>query len=278
MKRILLLASICFSIFSSNNAQETLDYAYLKCQYKYIWQNDTLENKQRDDLLILQVGEKLSKSYSYYSDQVDSLFTTSGYEKKFWTMFKDAVDKEGYSSSNYPHKRMKAYVYKNYPQGKMTVTDGLALQDYVYEDDLNAQDWQILDSIKTILNYSCQKAECNFRGRQWTAWFASDIPVSDGPWKFSGLPGLIMEVYDRGQQYYFSIIGLQKVENEQIEFSKTYVGSKKFEKTKRKDFLNAKKKYLMDMSGYIELETGIDLGSNTSQKVMRYDLLELDYK
>jgi len=128
------------------------------------------------------------------------------------------------------------------------------------------------------LGYPCQKAKCNFRGRQWTVWFASDIPVSDGPWKLGGLPGLIMEAYDQGIQYHFMIIGLQKVEGEPIVFSNTYVGSNRFEKTSRKDFLKAQKRYLMDMSGYIELETSIDLGSNASQKIMRYDLLELDYK
>ena len=278
MHKIIILLVITGVGFGYGKAQQVLDEAYIKCSYAHTYLKDTVNNIQRDDLLILQVGEKLSKSYSYYSNQVDSFVTTSGYEKKFWTMFNDAVDKEGYSTSNFPHKRMKTYVYKNYPQGKITVTDGLSLQDYRYEDELNAQNWQMLDSIKTILDYPCQKAECDFRGRHWTAWFTSDIPISDGPWKFSGLPGLIMEVYDRGQQYHFTIIGLQKVENEPIVFSKTYVGSKKFGKTNRKDFLKAKKKYLMDMNGYIELETGIDLGGNTSQKVMQYDLIELDYK
>ena len=182
------------------------------------------------------------------------------------------------SKTDYPHKRMKTYVYKNYPQGKMTVTDGISSQDYIYEDELNAQNWQILDSIKTILDYPCQKAECDFRGRHWTAWFSTEIPISDGPWKFSGLPGLIMEVYDEGRQYHFLINGLENAKLEQIVFSKSNTGNKKYEKTNRKDFLKAWKRYVMDMNGYIKLETGIDLGGRASQKVMQYDLIELDYK
>ncbi len=87
-----------------------------------------------------------------------------------------------------------------------------------------------------------------------------------------------MEAYDKGNQYVFTIVGLQKVENEPIFFSETYVGSKRFEKSNRIDFLKAKKRYLMDMGGYIEMETGIDLSEGNPPKIMRYDLLELDYK
>ena len=193
-------------------------------------------------------------------------------------MIDDAMKNGDFMKENYLHKRMKAYIYKNYPQGKMTVTDGLSLQDYIYEDELNAQNWQFTDSTKTILNYACQMATCDFRGRTWTAWFAPDIPISDGPWKFGGLPGLIMEVYDRGGQYHFTIVGLQKVEDEPIIFSETYVGSKRFEKTNCIDFLKSKKRYLMDMNGFIEMETGIDLSGGQPAKIMRYDLIELDYK
>ena len=259
-------------------SQKKLDNAYLKCQYEYIWKNDTLIGKTKDDQLILQVGEKLSKCYSHYSNQVDSINALPNGRRISGKMLDNAIKSGEFFKGNYLHKRMKAYIYKNYTQGKMTVTDGLSLQDYVYEDELNAQKWEIHDSTKTILDYQCQMATCDFRGREWTAWFTTDIPVSDGPWKFGGLPGLIMEAYDKGNQYVFTIVGLQKVENEPIFFSETYVGSKRFEKSNRIDFLKAKKRYLMDMGGYIEMETGIDLSEGNPPKIMRYDLLELDYK
>jgi len=278
MKKLIYL--LLFFPVTYSFSQNRLDTASLKCSYIYTYLKDTINKVQNEDLLYLQIGKNLSKCYSYYTFQSDSLSLTRDGKEIRRQLFKKAVAdaKGGVPQGGFPYKRMRTHVYKNYPQGKMTVTDGLALQDYIYEDELNAQDWQIQDSIKTILDYSCQKAECHFRGRQWTAWFSTDIPISDGPWKFSGLPGLIMEAYDRGRQYHFTIIGLQKVEDEPIVFSRTYVGSKKFEKTNRKDFLKAQKRYLMDISGHIELETGIDLGGNTSPKVMRYDLIERDYK
>lgn len=85
-------------------------------------------------------------------------------------------------------------------------------------------------------------------------------------------------MYDCGSQYHFTIIGLQWVDNEPIIFSETYVGSKKFEKTNRIDFLKAQKKYLMDINGYIQMETGIDLSGGQPAQIMRYDLIERDYE
>ena len=272
---LMCLLIIVSAVFSQG---KTIDNAYLKCQYEYIWEEDTLSDKTSDDLLILQIGENLSKCYSYYSNQVDSIRALPNWSEIMKKHLDYAFSKEKINPNDYPHKRMKAYVYKNYPQGKMSVTDGLSLQDYVCEDELNAQQWEIHDSTKTILDYPCQTAECDFRGRQWTAWFSTNVPVSDGPWKFRGLPGLIMEVYDKGSKYHFTIIGLKKVENEPIIFSESYVGSKRFEKTNRLDFLKAKKRYLMNINGYIEMETGIDLSGGNPPKIMRFDLLELDYK
>ena len=269
---LFLLSSI--TVFS----QQVLDNAYLKCQYEYTWKNDTLSGKTKDDLLILQIGENTSKCFSHYSFQVDSINSLPNGRRISGKMLDNAIKSGEFFKGNYLHKRMKANIYKNYPQGKMTITDGLSLQDFIYEDELKVQQWEIRDSTKTILKYECQMAVCNFRGRQWTAWFAHDIPISDGPWKFGGLPGLIMEVFDKNSQYYFTIIGLQKVENEAIIFSETHVGSKRFEKTNRINFLKAQKSYLMNMSGYIEMETGIDLSGGETAKIMRYDLIERDYR
>lgn len=277
MKRGILTALSFISVLFAFS-QQVLDNAHLKCHYQYLWQNDTLAGKIRDDLIVLQVGNNTSKCYSYYTFKSDSLSATPEGRRAWRELLNKAFSKKDPDLSLVPHKRMKAYVYKNYPEGKMTVTDGLSLQDYIYEEKLNAQNWQFIDSTKNILDYPCQMAVCGFRGRRWTAWFAPDVPISDGPWKFGGLPGLIMEVYDRGKQYHFTIIGLQKVDDEPIIFSETYVGSKKVEKTNRIDFLKAKKRYLMDMNAYIEMETGIDLSGGQPGEVMRYDLLELDYK
>lgn len=56
--------------------------------------------------------------------------------------------------------------------------------------------WEILKDEKQIGNFNCQKAKTEFRGRTYFAWFTSDVPTSFGPWKFHGLPGLILSITD----------------------------------------------------------------------------------
>ena len=120
-------------------------------------------------------------------------------------------------------------------------------------------------------------ATADFRGRRWTAWFATDIPVSDGPWKLGGLPGLILEAYDEGQQHVFTAVGLERVKDEPIIFNQQDGRNRRFEPTNRLEFLRMERRFLMDSNSFIQMETGIDLLGDEPNRVMRYDLLERDY-
>lgn len=51
---------------------------------------------------------------------------------------------------------------------------------------------------------------CYFRGRSYVAWFTMDIPIENGPWKFAGLPGLILKVYDDKKLYDFECVKIEK--------------------------------------------------------------------
>lgn len=53
----------------------------------------------------------------------------------------------------------------------------------------------VKDSL-SILDYKCIKATTRFRGRDYTAWVTKELPINDGPWKFYGLPGLILQIED----------------------------------------------------------------------------------
>ncbi|MBR1800097.1 MAG: GLPGLI family protein [Bacteroidaceae bacterium] len=65
------------------------------------------------------------------------------------------------------------------------------------------------ESGEWVLGYRSQRATCHFRGRDFEAWFAPSIPGKRGPWKFQGLPGLILKVYDKERLYTFEAIGLE---------------------------------------------------------------------
>ena len=270
---ILLLASLAVRAASR---EPMIDRAHMKCLYRYVYTFDTMKNELRDDLLILQIGKEVSKCYSYYTFQYDSLRRTPDGAKVWSELFRRATEKDGIYG-DFPHVRMSTYVYKNYPTGQMTITDRISSQDYRYVDSLHTQTWTMGDSTREVLGYTCQQATADFRGRRWTAWFATDIPVSDGPWKLGGLPGLILEAYDEGQQHVFTAVGLERVKDEPIIFYRSFKGNRKFEQTNRLEFLRMERRFLMDSNSFIQMETGIDLLGDEPNRVMRYDLLERDY-
>lgn len=74
-------------------------------------------------------------------------------------------------------------------------------RSYILREKSPFFNWDIVDDYKKIGSYLCQKALVTFRGREYTAWFAQELPVSSGPWKFSGLPGLILEISDNTGRY-----------------------------------------------------------------------------
>ncbi|GFZ79627.1 hypothetical protein GCM10011531_06890 [Aquaticitalea lipolytica] len=71
------------------------------------------------------------------------------------------------------------------------------------KDSIPKIKWKILKETKEIGSFVCVKAICNFRGRDYTAWFSLDIPLPYGPWKLQGLPGLILEAYDTDKEIFF---------------------------------------------------------------------------
>ena len=65
--------------------------------------------------------------------------------------------------------------------------------------------WKLVNEQKVIRGYICNKATTNFEGRNWTAWYAADIPSNSGPYKFHGLPGLILDLYDSDNIFHFVV-------------------------------------------------------------------------
>jgi GLPGLI family protein len=72
-----------------------------------------------------------------------------------------------------------------------------ALKKYfsVYEKTPE-MNWKFINEEKNISNFKCKKAKTIFRGRTYVVWYTEEIPISTGPWKFNGLPGLILSVED----------------------------------------------------------------------------------
>ncbi|MBT2621923.1 GLPGLI family protein [Chryseobacterium sp. ISL-6] len=77
-------------------------------------------------------------------------------------------------------------------------------QNYLIKEDLEQTNWKVMQETKTILGYPCQMARGMCKGREYTAWFTTDISAGFGPWKLHGLPGLILEAYDDRQMIKFT--------------------------------------------------------------------------
>lgn len=87
-----------------------------------------------------------------------------------------------------------------------TMPQWLESNNSYYTEPYPLQQWQMGTETQTILGHRCQKATCHWRGRDFVAWFAPDIPVKAGPWKFGGLPGLILKLKDTAGVYRFEAV------------------------------------------------------------------------
>lgn len=108
------------------------------------------------------------------------------------------------------------YQYSDYyiSHGMVTVYTampfGATQYNCYYQESYPLMKWMLTNDHATMLGYPCQKATCTFRGRSYVAWFAPDIPVHYGPWKFGGLPGLILKVYDVNKLYTFECTKIER--------------------------------------------------------------------
>lgn len=109
---------------------------------------------------------------------------------------------------------------------------------YVNVIDVNkGQDWKISNETKTINNYKAIKATCNFRGRNWEAWFTPDISFFSGPWKFRGLPGLILQINDETKKYVYNIEKIETIYDTNIINEVSDLNKKNLKKLTVKQFI-----------------------------------------
>ena len=171
---------------------------------RYDYENDDMQ---------LEVGEKVSYFYSA---------TYRAYEEEL----RKSVDANNIAipTSTSARGSISMDFYRNYPTGKSTYLDKVIREKFRIIEPLEQPQWDIIaDSTKQILDYHCQMARCSFKGRTWTAWFTTDIPLDNGPWKLCGLPGLILRAYDSKQQYIFDCVGMKQAkEGENITYDSKF--------------------------------------------------------
>ncbi len=189
-------------------AKQILDNAKYRVYYSMEFLEDTTDiNLKIKTQTILLVGSKHNAFRDYNSLRKDSIY--------------DELCRSNTSAMTIYSKvlsvakliKFKPTIVKNYPQKDICVFQEMitSKENYRYKDPDIKIDWKLMDGEKNILGYNCKEAICSFRGRDYVAWYCLDIPMSEGPYVFSGLPGLILEISDTRNHYKFSMNGLNAV-------------------------------------------------------------------
>ena len=158
---------------------EVLDTTRFVVSYRMLYERRPENDHPMEDLLLLQVGRNVSKCYSYKTWQTDSLVRVTPPEQVLATLGSF-------------HGGVQDIFFRDAAAGRLTHTDQIGMDHLLYTEPLPAIDWELTDGERTIVGYACRRARCTFRGRSYEAWYAPEIAVSCGPWKFGGLPGLIL--------------------------------------------------------------------------------------
>jgi GLPGLI family protein len=247
MKKLnIYLSLFCILLlFSPGIMAQLIDNCLLKCSYNFYSQPDSenLLNKN-SDLVILEIGKKSSLFYSELKRIGDSIMAED--EKTANTQFIDVANTQKYNTDSW-----SIIVAKNYPVGQVTTSERI-LQLYKYNEELITQNWVITSDTTQILGMPCIKATTNFRGRDYEAWFTNQIPTVHGPWKFYGLPGLIIKVYDTKKQFVFELVSFTKMPSNS---PMIYPMKEEYLKVNRKQLWDLQQMFHEDQISFIENNT-----------------------
>lgn len=113
------------------------------------------------------------------------------------------------------------YIYKDKEKKEFYSIQRISMKPYLIRDNMNIFKWTLEKDTKDILGYKCQAAKAHYRGRDYIAYFTTEVPFKNGPWKFSGLPGLILEV--KSVDNVFSLVANSlELKNSKAEISNPY--------------------------------------------------------
>jgi GLPGLI family protein len=118
-------------------------------------------------------------------------------------------------------------------------------QNYLIEDDLEPLEWKIQNDLKEVAGHICMKAftEDTLKNQKIVAWFAQDIPIKAGPDRFSGLPGMILEIdINEGAM----VITANKIDLKKLTTELDLPKKIKSKKIKSADYQAMVKKFIME--------------------------------
>jgi len=244
MRKIFLFYFVLFGVFLfAQEKTKIIDKTKYIVTYSFRYQKDSTSKVYRESTKLL-LGKKSSLFQSVNGMFNDSLL----YANKSIIKSGD-VTSFGIASALSERKKT-SLKYKIHKQNnKITTYDVMYYDKYLYREETFFK-WQITSDTLTINTYKCNKAIATFSGREYVAWFSREIPISDGPYKFNGLPGLILKIYDNKNQFTFEMQSFIKKEKDIVLYEDVFTSIGKRQEVTKQEYFKAIKTYKKDPISY----------------------------
>ena len=207
-------------VFSQEKASLVYEYSYIK---------DSLNTQSKKiEYFQLRVLDKFSLFVSEKNIKRDSL--SQSLIKNFEQKKSNSFDLTGYPLSDF-----KFYLLKYFSENKFKIYQKFEKQFYFYtEEELHI--WILKSEVVKIGDLNCHKAETFYRGRKWIAWYTTDVPIITGPYKFSNLPGMVVQLENSTGTLSFNLVSYKVgSKNEDVFLPENMISNAK--EIKRKEFL-----------------------------------------
>ena len=207
----LILTTCLATVFMFSVKAQEPDKALARVRYTFTHVSDTTErDKPKIENMLLVTGKNASV-YTSYDKMNQALNTRKQLQEQIKNQTGNGNMKiEVKSEMKAPLTQEDYFFFAN--EHKMITKERL-FNNYLVEEPAAIIDWKILKDTMSFSGIACQKATTKFKGRNWTAWFATEIPFQSGPWKLNGLPGLIVEAYDEKKEVKFEFAGLENIKD-----------------------------------------------------------------
>ncbi|MCX2451582.1 GLPGLI family protein [Pedobacter sp. PLR] len=237
--------TIVLVLIKVNTFAQQKDNVVGKVFYTFKHMSDTTQqNSYREENMKLYVGKSLNEYFSADQEKKDSL------------RLKQIESGGGFVINTGGKKTTATQILTDKVTKKIIIKESL-IKKYYYEDAYPNIIWKITSEVKEIGDIKCTKAEGNYKGRVYYAWFTTELPLTGAPWKLLGLPGLVLEAYDTKKQVMFLFAGIEKNHGKISEINLEPPGAIK---TTKKDYLQMETVAKSDPMGFIN-STAADAGS-----------------
>lgn len=167
------------------------------------------------------------------------------YDSIFFSKLSAAIKNDSrninFSGKSFPKTNSQFLIIQESDKTHFYGTVGSSVLSYVNDKISN---WKLIDETKTINSLICQKAQLKFKGRDWIAWYSNEIPFPYGPYKFGGLPGLIVKITDKTGDYDFELV--KSASSSKLKKKNIKIDKKHYEKAKlvtKSELIEAKENF-----------------------------------